>query len=108
MVTTLTKRMAEDLTRYLMELGIRVNYLHSDVETLERVAIIRDFRARRVRRARRHQPAARRARHPGVLVRRDSRRGQGRIPPVADLAHADDRPRRAQRERPRRSSTPTR
>ncbi|MGK2859666.1 MAG: excinuclease ABC subunit UvrB [Thermoanaerobaculia bacterium] len=44
MVTTLTKRMSEDLTRYLMELGIRVNYLHSDVETLERVAIIRDFR----------------------------------------------------------------
>ncbi|MFA6955858.1 MAG: excinuclease ABC subunit UvrB [Thermoanaerobaculia bacterium] len=45
MVTTLTKRMSEDLTRYLMELGIRVNYLHSDVETLERVAIIRDFRS---------------------------------------------------------------
>jgi excinuclease ABC subunit B len=44
MVTTLTKRMAEDLTRYLMELGIKVNYLHSDVETLERIAIIRDFR----------------------------------------------------------------
>jgi excinuclease ABC subunit B len=45
MVTTLTKRMAEDLTRYLMELGIKVNYLHSDVETLERIAILRDFRA---------------------------------------------------------------
>ncbi len=45
MVTTLTKRMSEDLTRYLMELGIRVNYLHSDVETLERIAIIRDFRS---------------------------------------------------------------
>jgi excinuclease ABC subunit B len=44
MVTTLTKRMAEDLTRYLLELGIKVNYLHSDVETLERIAIIRDFR----------------------------------------------------------------
>ena len=44
MVTTLTKRMAEDLSRYLMELGIKVNYLHSDVETLERIAIIRDFR----------------------------------------------------------------
>ncbi|MFN2442025.1 MAG: excinuclease ABC subunit UvrB [Thermoanaerobaculia bacterium] len=45
MVTTLTKRMSEDLTRYLMELGIKVNYLHSDVDTLERIAIIRDFRA---------------------------------------------------------------
>jgi excinuclease ABC subunit B len=44
LVTTLTKRMAEDLTRYLMELGIKVNYLHSDVETLERIAILRDFR----------------------------------------------------------------
>ena len=44
MVTTLTKRMAEDLTRYLMELGVKVNYLHSDVETLERIAVLRDFR----------------------------------------------------------------
>jgi excinuclease ABC subunit B len=44
LVTTLTKRMSEDLTRYLMELGIKVNYLHSDVETLERISILRDFR----------------------------------------------------------------
>jgi len=44
MVTVLTKRMAEDLTRYLMELGIKVNYMHSDVETLQRIAILRDFR----------------------------------------------------------------
>src|SRR5437016_9709321 len=44
MVTTLTKRMSEDLTRYLMELGIKVTYLHSDIETLERIAILRDFR----------------------------------------------------------------
>ncbi|MDX1582421.1 MAG: excinuclease ABC subunit UvrB [Thermoanaerobaculia bacterium] len=44
LVTTLTKRMAEDLTRYLMELGIKVNYLHSDIDTLERIIILRDFR----------------------------------------------------------------
>jgi excinuclease ABC subunit B len=44
LVTTLTKKMSEDLTRYLMELGIKVNYLHSDIETLERISIIRDFR----------------------------------------------------------------
>src|SRR5438105_2521415 len=44
LVTTLTKRMAEDLSRYLLELGIKVNYLHSDVETMERIAILRDFR----------------------------------------------------------------
>jgi excinuclease ABC subunit B len=44
LVTTLTKRMAEDLTEYLTDLGIKVRYLHSDVDTLERVEIIRDLR----------------------------------------------------------------
>ncbi len=44
LVTTLTKRMAEHLTRYYEELGVRVRYLHSDIQTLERVAIIRDLR----------------------------------------------------------------
>jgi excinuclease ABC subunit B len=44
LVTTLTKRMAEDLTEYLAEQGIRVRYLHSDVETVERMEIIRDLR----------------------------------------------------------------
>ena len=42
--TTLTKRMAEDLTQYMSELGIRVKYLHSDIDTLERAEIIRDLR----------------------------------------------------------------
>lgn len=44
LITTLTKRMAEDLTDYLSELGLKVNYLHSEVETIERVEIIRDLR----------------------------------------------------------------
>jgi excinuclease ABC subunit B len=44
LVTTLTKRMAEDLTEYMTEAGLRVRYLHSDVDTLERVEIIRDLR----------------------------------------------------------------
>ncbi len=44
LVTTLTKRMAEDLTDYMRELGIRVKYLHSDIDTLERTEIIRDMR----------------------------------------------------------------
>ena len=44
MVTTLTKRMAEDLTDYMREVGIRVKYLHSDIDTLERYEIIRDMR----------------------------------------------------------------
>jgi excinuclease ABC subunit B len=44
LVTTLTKKMAEDLTQYLQDLGIRVQYLHSDVQTLERAEILRDLR----------------------------------------------------------------
>jgi excinuclease ABC subunit B len=44
LVTTLTKKMAEDLTDYLKELGVKVQYLHSEVDTLERVAILRDLR----------------------------------------------------------------
>ncbi|WP_431812834.1 excinuclease ABC subunit UvrB [Kocuria sp. cx-455] len=44
LVTTLTKRMAEDLTEYLMEHGVRVQYLHSDVDTLKRVELLRDLR----------------------------------------------------------------
>jgi excinuclease ABC subunit B len=45
LVTTLTKRMAEDLTEYYAELGVKVRYLHSDVDTLERIEILRDLRA---------------------------------------------------------------
>lgn len=44
LITTLTKKMAEDLTKYMSEIGIRVKYLHSDIDTLERAEIIRDLR----------------------------------------------------------------
>jgi excinuclease ABC subunit B len=44
LVTTLTKKMAEDLTDYLLEMGVRARYLHSEIDTLERVAILRDLR----------------------------------------------------------------
>lgn len=44
LVTTLTKRMAEDLTKYLVELGIKATYMHSDIDTLERIKIIRELR----------------------------------------------------------------
>ena len=44
LITTLTKRMAEDLADYMMELGMRVHYLHSDIQTIERVEILRDLR----------------------------------------------------------------
>lgn len=44
LVTTLTKRMAEDLTRYFKDMGVKVNYLHSDIDTIERMKVIRDLR----------------------------------------------------------------
>src|SRR3989441_12013647 len=44
LVTTLTKKMAEDLTAYLLEHGFRVRYLHSEIDTLERIQIVRDLR----------------------------------------------------------------
>lgn len=47
LITTLTKRMAEDLTEYYRDLGIRVRYLHSDIDTLERIRIVRDLRLRK-------------------------------------------------------------
>ncbi|MGC4440523.1 helicase-related protein, partial [Streptococcus suis] len=43
-ITTLTKKMAEDLTDYLKEMGVKVKYMHSDIKTLERTEIIRDLR----------------------------------------------------------------
>ena len=44
LITTLTKKMSEDLTDYLKDVGIKVNYLHSEIKTLERIEIIRDLR----------------------------------------------------------------
>ena len=93
LVTVLTKRMAEDLTEYLHEQGIRVRYMHSDIDTLERIEIIRDLRLGRVRRAGRHQPVARGPRHSRVRAGRDSRRRQGRLPAQRDVADPDHRPR---------------
>lgn len=63
LVTTLTKKMAEDLTEYLKGLDIKVNYMHSDTKALERMEIIRNLRLRRIRRLSRHQPFKRRTRH---------------------------------------------
>ena len=70
LVTTLTKRMAEDLTAYYQELGVKVRYLHSDIDTLERIEILRDLRRGIVRRAGRDQPAAGGPRPAGSLARR--------------------------------------
>ena len=58
LVTTLTKKMAEDLTEYLKNAGIRVRYMHSDVQTIERMEIIRRPAAGGIRRAGGHQSPA--------------------------------------------------
>ena len=99
LVTVLTKRMAEDLTEYLHEQGIRVA-LHAQRYRHHRAH--RDHprsAARRVRRAGRHQPAARGPRHSRMRAGRDPRRRQGRLFAQRDLADPDHRPRRAQRRR---------
>ena len=61
LVTTLTKKMSEDLTDYLLELGIRVRYLHSEVDTLRRIELLRELRLGEYDVLVGHQPAARRA-----------------------------------------------
>ena len=92
LVTTLTKKMAEDLTDYLRELGVKVQYLHSEVDTLERVADPARPAPRRLRRPRRDQPPARGDRPARGDPRRDPRRRQGGLPAQRLVAHPDDRP----------------
>ncbi len=74
LITTLTKRMAEQLTDYLTDNGVKVRYLHSDIDTVERVEIIRDLRLGGLRRTGGDQPAA---------------RGAGDIPEVSLVAILD-------------------
>ena len=100
LVTTLTKRMAEDLTEYLHEQGVQVRYLHSDIDTLERIEIIRDLRLGKfdvlvginLLREGLDIPEGGAGRDPG--------RRQGGLPALGDLADPDHRPRRAQHQRP--------
>ena len=99
LVTTLTKSMAEDLTDYYQDVGVKVRYLHSDIETHRARRDHPRPAPRRLRRAGRHQPAARGPRPARGLAGRDPRRRQGRLPALGALADPDDRPRRAQRER---------
>ena len=101
LVTTLTKKMSEDLTDYLLEMGFKVRYLHSEVDTLERIQIIRDLRLGEydvlvgVNLLREGLDL------PGGLAGGDPRRRQGGLPARRDLADPDDRPRGAQRRRAR-------
>ena len=103
LVTTLTKRMAEDLAEYYSEVGVRCAYMHSEVSTLDRVKILRDLRRGDydvligVNLLREGLDLA------GGFAGRDSGCRQRRIPAVHRLADSDDWPRRAQPERPRDS-----
>ena len=80
LVTTLTKKMAEDLTDYLMEYGVRVRYLHSEVDTLERIQIIRELRLGEFDVLVGREPAARGAGPARGVARGDPRRRQGGLP----------------------------
>ena len=84
LVTTLTKKMAEDLTDYLLELGIRVRYLHSEVDTLRRVELLRELRLGEFDVLVGHQPAARGPRPARGVAGRDPRRRQGGLPALGD------------------------
>ena len=99
LVTTLTKKMAEDLTEYFTEVDVRVRYLHSDIETLERIKILRDLRRGEfdvlvgINLLREGSGPA------GSFAGGDSRCGQGRVSAFRVVADPDHWPRGAQRER---------
>ncbi len=99
LVTTLTKRMAEQLTEFLGDNGIKVRYLHSDIDTVERVEIIRDLRLGTFDVLVGINLLARRPGYPGSVAGGDSRRRQGRLPAFRAQPDPDHRPRRAQPER---------
>ncbi len=99
LVTTLTKKMSEDLTDYLLELGIRVRYLHSEVDTLERVEILRSLRLGEFDVLVGINLLREGLDLPGGRAGRDPRRRQGRLPAVRDVADPDDRTGGAQRRR---------
>ena len=101
LVTTLTKRMAEDLTDYLDDHGVRVRYLHSDIDTVERMEIVRDLRMGRF-----DVLVGINLLREGLDIPRgvpggDSRCGQGRLPARRAVADSDHRPNGTQRQRPR-------
>ncbi len=96
LVTTLTKRMAESLTSYLRELEIRVEYLHSDVETLERIKLIRGLRTGEFDVLVGINLLREGLDMPESLPGRHSRCGQGGLPALGDIADSDHRPRGAQ------------
>ena len=99
LVTTLTKKMSEDLTDYLLEVGFKVRYLHSEVDTLERIQIIRELRLGEYDVLVGVNLLREGLRPAGGVAGRDPRRRQGGLPPRRDVADPDDRPRGAERRR---------
>jgi len=97
LVTTLTKRMAEDLTEYLNEHGVKVRYLHSDIETVERSEIIRDLRLGKFDVIVGINLLREGPRHAGGVLGRHLGCGQGRFLAVGRLLDPDHRPGGAQR-----------
>ena len=99
LVTTLTKKMAEDLTDYLLEMGIRVRYLHSEVDTLRRVELLRQLRLGEYDVLVGINLLREGLDLPEVSLVVDPRRRQGRFPAVVPQPDPDHRPRRPQRVR---------
>ena len=97
LVTTLTKKMSEDLTDYLLELGVRVRYLHSEVDTIRRIELLKELRQGEYDVLVGHQPAPRGPRPARGVAGVDPGRRQGGVPAQRDEPHPDDRARGAQR-----------
>ncbi len=101
LVTTLTKRMSEDLAEYYGEVGVKCRYMHSEIETLERVKILRDLRKGEFDVLIGINLSARRSRPSRSLAGSHSRRRQRRLPAFQRLADPNHRPLREKSERPR-------
>ena len=99
LITTLTKRMAEDLTEYLADHGVKVRYLHSEVDTVERVEIIRDLRLGEFDVLVGINLLREGPRPAGSVAGGDPRRGQGGVPALGALADPDHRAGRAAHQR---------
>ena len=106
LVTTLTKRMAEDLAEYYSEVGVRCRYMHSEIETLERVKILRDLRKGEFDVLIGINLLREGLDLPEVSLVADSRRRQRRLSALRRFADPDHRPLRPPSERPRAFSTP--
>ena len=103
LVTTLTKRTAEDLADYLRDLGVKVRYIHSEIDTIERVEILRSLRTGEVDVLIGINLLREGLDLPEGLARRRARCRQGGLSPLANVAYPDRGPRRAPLQRPRHS-----